>query len=477
MSSGGLTRLFRLVVEHPVAMSMIFLAALVFGLVSYTRLSVELMPDISYPSITVRTPFEGAAPEEVETQISRLLESRLSTLDGLVSLESRSRANQSDVVLGFSWGTDMSDASQSVRESLQTVFLPEGAQRPMILRYDPSLDPFLRVALSVERSEVEDEELTLFLLRDVAERELKRELEAMEGVAAVQVKGGLEREIRVDLREDWLAARKVTLASVQSLLATENVNMAGGSILEGNTEYLIRTLNEFVTLDDIRALKISRGDGTRIPLTDVAEVYSTHRERDVISHLDGEPAVELEIYKEADANVVQIAEEVKRRLFGTGAGAFDEALGGDKPLVDALPDAFHVGLLDDQAAFIESAVSNLRNTVLLGGILAVIVLFLFLRNVRATMIIGLAIPISVIVGFAPLNMLGVSLNLMSTVCQRGMPWPLTLLCQVAGSPVLGSTPMVSHSPSVTSWSQPCMEVNQSDAFCLGKMRTCKSFDR
>jgi HAE1 family hydrophobic/amphiphilic exporter-1 len=190
VNESGLTRLFRQVVRHPVAMSMICLAALVFGLVSYQRLPIELMPDLSYPTITVRTPFDGAAPQEVESQVSRPLESQLATLNGLVALESRSRAGQSDVLLSFSWGSDMSKVAQSVREALQTVFLPEGTTRPMVLRYDPSLEPFLRVALAIDDDAEGSPEEALFLLREVATNEIKRDLEAMSGVAAVSVRGG-----------------------------------------------------------------------------------------------------------------------------------------------------------------------------------------------------------------------------------------------------------------------------------------------
>ncbi|MFT7521553.1 MAG: HAE1 family hydrophobic/amphiphilic exporter-1, partial [Kiritimatiellia bacterium] len=164
MNKGPLHAVFSMVVDRPVAMTMIFLAATVFGVVSYMRLPLELMPDMSYPTITVRTEFDGAAPQEVETQVSRPLESRLATLDGLVTLESRSRAGQSDVVLGFDWGTDTSVASQSIREKLQTVFLPDGANRPLILRYDPSLEPILRVALSLEEDN-EGDTAVLYRLR------------------------------------------------------------------------------------------------------------------------------------------------------------------------------------------------------------------------------------------------------------------------------------------------------------------------
>jgi len=397
---------FRGLVDRPVAVTMVFIAIVVFGFVSWSRLPIELMPDISYPTLTVRTDYPGAAPQEVETQISEPLEQALATLDGLVSLESRSRAGTSDVVLGFDWGTDMSASAQRVREALQTTFLTDGADRPLVLRYDPSMDPFLRLALAWDAAAApENADAALFQLREIAEDELKRTMESMPGVAAVQVRGGLEREIRIELQEDWLAARKLTISDVANTLAAENLNMAGGSILEGDTEYLVRTLSEYQSLQDLNEIDIRRSDGTLVPLRDVATIFPTHKEREIITHLDQGEAVELEIFKEADANVVEVAALIKSTL---------DQPQGDKPsLRGSLPEGMRLEVLDDQAEFINSAIGNLSTSVLFGGFFAVAVLFLFLKNFRATAIIGLAIPISVIVGFAPLYLWGVSLNLMS----------------------------------------------------------------
>lgn len=429
MSEGSTSSLFTLVVTRPVAMTMVFLAACVFGYVSYARLPLELMPDISYPTITVRTAYEGAAPQEVESQISQPIEEALATLDGLATLESRSRAGVSDVVLGFTWGTDMAGASQAVRESLQTTFLPDEADRPLLLHYDPSFEPFLRLALSYDPEVLQlDDETALLVLRELADREIKRRLEAMPGVAAVRVRGGLEREIRVEVREDWLAARKLTSDSVRSVIASENVNVAGGSIYEGDTEYLVRTLNEYRDLDELRSLRIQRSDGTRVPITDVAEVRESHRERTAISHLDGAEAVELEVFKEASANVVDVSAAVKRAVMGADLGytaedveamddgPFKEAMAealANASLQSTLPAGVRLAVLDDQAEFIELAIANVRSAVVGGGLLAVVVLFLFLRDFRATAIIGLAIPVSVATGLGPLYLWDVSLNLMS----------------------------------------------------------------
>jgi len=410
--------LFALIVDRPVAVLMIFTAVAVFGQVSFLQLPVNLMPDLSYPTLTVRTEYPGAAPEEVEAQISRPVEEAVSTADGLVRLESRSRAESSDVVLEFGWGADMNQAAQSVRERLQQTFLPDEARRPLLLRYDPSLDPILRVALALDPSADggPEGEAALLMLREVAEDTLKPRLEAMDGVAAVKVRGGLERQILVEVREDWLAARRLTLEQVRGALATENVNIAGGAIREGDTEYLIRTLNEFSRIDELQALQIRRSDGQLVRLDEVAEIHEAHKDREVVSHLDGQEAVELEVHKEADANIVSVARAVKERLGVDAAPVQTVPEGmprGPPTLAEQLPEFLSLKVLDDQAAFIEAAVSNLGATAALGGLLAISVLFLFLRDLRATAIIGTAIPISIVCTFAPLYLFDVSLNLMS----------------------------------------------------------------
>ena len=401
---------FATVVKRPVATWMIAIAAAVFGLVSYERLPLNLMPDLAYPTITVRTEVSGYAPEEVETQISRSIEEALATTPGLVELESRSRAGMSDVVLEFAWGTDMNRAAQSVREQLQTTFLPDDAARPLILRFDPNLDPVMRIALTTDKPGSHG----LMDLRQVAEVQVKRRLEAMDGVASVRVRGGLERQIQVDLREDWMAARGVSIDAVTSALASENVNLPGGAILEGDHEYLVRTVGELLSVTDIKALRIKRPDGVDVPLTELAEVREGHKDREVVSRLDGREAVELEVYKAADANIVRLSEAVRNRLGSTDQEASRSGRPRGPPTItDRLPEGMQMVVLEDQAGFIEASIENLRSTAVLGAFLAIGILFLFLRDVRATLIIATAIPLSVVATFAPMYIGGVSLNLMS----------------------------------------------------------------
>ncbi|MBN1335381.1 MAG: efflux RND transporter permease subunit [Deltaproteobacteria bacterium] len=418
--------LLRTLVEHPVGVLMVAVAAVVFGWVSFQRLPLDLMPDIAYPTLTVRTELPGAAPQEVETEVSRPLEEALATVHGLVEIESRSRAEVSDVVLEYDWDTDMDQAAQDVRERLQVTWLPDEAERPLVLRYDPSLEPMLTLALAWAPdapARPQDPVAALLVLREIAEQEVKPVLEAMEGVAAARVRGGLEREVLVEVREDWLAARGVTLSDVREALVAHNVNIAGGSIREGDAEYLVRTLNQFSTVEEVRAVEITRPDGARVRVQDVATVREGHKDREVVSHVDGEEAVLLEIHREADANLVQVARSVRQR-----AGLDEKpkkkaskdlpsevarALEGPPTLADALPEGLRLVALDDQASFVESALGSLWGNVILGGLLAIWILFLFLRNVRATLLISIAIPVSLVASFALLYILGVSLNVMT----------------------------------------------------------------
>jgi len=306
-----LNTMFNVVINRPVAITMVALAVIVFGYVSYQQLSLNLMPDISYPTLTVRTEYPGAAPEEVETTISRPAEQALGVVGNLVNLTSISKAGASDVVLEFTWDTDMNVATQDIREKLDQVRFPDGVERSLILRYDPSLDPILRLGLSGGDD--------LFELRKFAEEEIKRQLETIKGVAAVKVKGGLEREIRVELDESQLTLRGLNIRDINRLIGEENINLAGGNLKEGQTEYLVRTLNEFRTIDEISNLVISRTNNIEVRIKDLGTVKDTHKDREVITRIGGNESVEIEIFKEADANIVAVANDVRNKLFGTPA--------------------------------------------------------------------------------------------------------------------------------------------------------------
>lgn len=429
---------FKFTTTRPVAILMIVIGVCVFGYISYQQLPLNLMPDITYPSLTVRTEYEGTAPEEVETTISRPIEQELGVVDNLVSIQSISKAGQSDVILEFTWNTDINKATADLREKLDQVWLPEEVKRPIILRYDPSLDPIIRLGLYGERS--------LFYLRYLAEEDIKRKLETLEGVAAVKVKGGLEEEIRVELDEQKLTLIGINIQQIKNRLAQENINLAGGNLKEGQTEYLVRTLNEFKTVKEIGEVVIGNWAGKEIKINDIGKVRRTNKEREIITRINGKENVEIEIFKEADANIVTVAKTVSNMIFGTPEQqAFVENLkkqedakkqsdekqkgqqqagGRDRGaeflkkqmtnfVAYQLPDNIKIEKLSDQSIFIENAVNEVKETAIYGGILAIIILFIFLRNLIVTFIIGISIPISIVSTFAPMKIFGISLNIMS----------------------------------------------------------------
>ena len=411
---------YRVTTTRPIAILMIVVAVFVFGVISYYRLSMNLMPDITYPSLTVRTEYEGAAPEEIETIISRPLEQTLGVVNNLVSISSISKAGFSDVILEFTWDTDMNFATQDVREKLDQVFLPLDVERPLILRYDPTLDPIMTLGIYGD--------MDLFTLRRIADEDIRRDLETLSGIAAVKIKGGLEEEIRVEINEEKLTVLNIGIDEVNQRLSQENINLAGGNLKEGDTEYLVRTLNEFQTLDEISNLIIGTRNGADIRIKDIGSVFKTNKEREVITRVNGNESVDIEIYKEADANIVSVAEQVRLRIFGTptqqqfvnnlNSGEAEEADSETLKrmtnfLSFSLPEGVQIQTLTDKSVFIKSSIDEVRNTALIGGLLAIIVLYFFLRNILSTFIIGLTIPVSVIATFAPMYMFDVSLNIMS----------------------------------------------------------------
>ena len=414
--------------DRPVAVLMLFSAAVVFGYFSFNRLPVTLMPALNYPTLTVRTEYPGSAPEEVENDVSRRIEEALGVVSGLNRISSISRAGISDVILEFTWGTDMSDATQNTLEKLDLVFMPREAKRPLILHFDPSLDPIMELSLSGEDERYRGE-AGLRRLRRIAELQIKRQLEPIKGIAAVRVRGGLEEEIHVLLKEADLLRTGVTFQQVVSRLGQENINVAGGQITEGRGEYMVRTLNEFEDIDQIQDVVIRRQEGREIRLKDIGRVTRAHREREIITRTDGSESVQIDIYKEADANMVAVAKTVIRALEGTPKKERQQLWGGHKPPPEEKKakrdknagiagqlkweEGAILKVVADRSIFIENSINEVRNTAIIGGCLAILILFLFLRNLKPTLIIGISIPMSLLMTFAPLNMWGVSLNIMS----------------------------------------------------------------
>lgn len=383
-----------------VTVIMCTVALLLFGLVSLSRLKVNLLPDLSYPTITVRTELNGAAPLEVENLITRPIEEAVGIIRNVRQVRSVSRAGQSDVTLEFSWGTDMDFAGIEVREKLDLLQLPLEASRPLLLRFDPSSEPVLRLALldtDAQESGSQREE-RLKSLRRFAEDRLKPDIEAVEGTAAVKVSGGLEDEIQIFTDQDKLAQLNLSIETVAKRIRAENVNLSGGRLEQGSQRYLVRTLNEFQSVEDMANAIITTVDGKPVYLRDIADVRRGYKDREAITRVDGRESIELAVYKEGDANTVQLSKAVQARL---------------EDLKKNLPAATQIRMVYDQAHFIKAAIDEVVTAAVLGGLISLLVVYCFLRDARATWITAVAIPVSVIGTFWLMYTSKLTLNIMS----------------------------------------------------------------
>jgi HAE1 family hydrophobic/amphiphilic exporter-1 len=382
-------------IKRPITVGMVTVAVIMFGMVAFNRLPINLLPDISYPSLTVETKYAQAAPNEVENLISKPIEEAVAVVSGVQRITSRSRAGVSEVTMEFGWDTNMNFAALDVREKIDLIQLPRDAEKPNVLRFDPSNDPILRVILSGGSNLVE--------LRMFAEKTIKKDLESLDGIAAVKINGGLEEEIHVYLDETKLAGLGLTVQNVNDTLARNNVNIAGGSLYENEARYLVRTLNEFQKVNDLSELIIKEDNQRKILLRDVARVERGTKEREVITRINGKEGVELAIFKEGDANTVQVARAAKQRLEGIQKST----------LGSSAKTNIGMDIMFDQSKFIQDSINEVRDNAIIGGLLAILILFFFLKEFRSTVIIGLSIPISIITTFFVMYQLGIKLNIMS----------------------------------------------------------------
>jgi HAE1 family hydrophobic/amphiphilic exporter-1 len=392
-------RLIAMATKRRVTISMLMTAIILFGMVSLSRLKLDLLPDIAYPTLTVRAELTGAAPTEIENLLTKPIEEAVGVVRNVRLVRSVSRSGQADVTIEFLWGTNMDTAGVDVREKLDILFLPLEASRPLLLRFDPSSEPIVRLGLFNKNSgDAVASDASLKALRRLAEDRIKADLEAEEGTAAVKVSGGLEDEIQIRVDQQKLSQLGISIGQISERIRAENVNLSGGRLEEGDQRFLVRTLNEFESVDEFRDAIIANVADRPIYLRDVASVEQGFKDREAITRVNGQESVELAIYKEGDANTVKVAQRIARRV---------------ERLSDTLPEEIVLQTIYDQSTFISSAVSNVRWAAMLGGLIAVLVLYGFLRDARATAIIGIAIPVSVVGTFLLMYLNDISLNIMS----------------------------------------------------------------
>jgi len=381
----------RTAINRPVTMFMLSAVIILLGAISLVRLPVDLMPDISFPSLTIRVSYVGVGPREIEETIVRPIEQSVAAVAGLEQINSTASEGQGTVRLNFAYGTNINVAADDVRSRLDRVRgrLPEDADAPVIFKFDSTQFPILWIGVQGDYDPV--------TLRELAENDLSRRLERVPGVAAADVSGGLRRQVRVELSKEKITALDLPVTRVVSILSTENQNVPVGEIKEGDMSYLLRSPGQFTSLDDIRNLVVLNKGGIPVYLRDIAEVKDTTEDQRAIVRVNGKPGVRLQVRKQSGENTVQVAEAVRAEI--------------DR--INRETRGLKLVITNDSAVFIEQSIGSVREAVLLGSALVFLVIFVFLRSWRATFIICTSIPISVVGTFALLYFGGYTLNTMT----------------------------------------------------------------
>ena len=382
-------KLAEICIRRPVFATMIVLSLVVVGTAGFFRLGVDRFPSVDLPTVSIRVGLPGAAPEEVESLITQQIEEVVNTVDGIDELRSISGQGTSVVIATFKLDRDLETAAQDVRDRVSTLGrrLPEDASPPAVQKFDNDSTPVLTVALTADRSIRE--------LTELADKTVRVQLERVGGVGEVRVVGGLERAINIWIDSDRLAAYQIPITTVRQALTRQNANVPGGNVDTGREELVLRTLGRYVDPRAFDDLVIATVDGSPIRLRDIGRVEDGTKEQRSLSRLNGVPTVSLEIRRQSGANTIEVIDGIKREL----------------PRVTAqLPSDVKVEIIRDQSRYIESALHEIQTHLVLGSILASLVVFLFMRSWRSTLIAAVAIPCSVISTFGMMRVLDFTLN-------------------------------------------------------------------
>jgi HAE1 family hydrophobic/amphiphilic exporter-1 len=401
----------RLSVNRPVTVIMIFFGIILLGVISWMKLPQELFPSITYPQITVVTSYENAAPEEIESLVTKIVEEAVGTVNKVKRISSISKEGLSLVMVEFNWGTNMDFAALNVREKIDLIKekLPREAQEPIVMKYNPFDLPILNLAVTGAMSPLE--------LRELSRKYVKDAIEKVDGVASAIITGGDEREILIEIDQPRLRASQLSIVSIVDTIKASNINYPAGTIKESFYEYLIRTMGEYQKIEEIKetptALEIPEEEaktlkekeemekkGRRLVyLKDIAKVKDSVKEKNSLSRYNGKDSVSVVVRKQSGTNTLNVVKGVRREI--------------QKLLAEKLPKGVNIQVTYDQSQFIQEALSNVRDAGIQGGILSFIVLFLFLWELKSSLIITAAIPISVTATATLMYFAGINLNMMS----------------------------------------------------------------
>ncbi len=381
-------------VERPVTITMLILIVVVVGVISLSNLGLDLMPDITFPVMSIVTSYEGVASEEMENIVTKPIEEVVATVKNVKKVNSFSQEGLSAVMVEFEWGANLDLLAQDIRDRLDMIsdFFPEDMDKPIVVKFDPSMMPIMMYGIVGERD--------LRSLRQVVKDMFKERLEQVDGVASAMVWGGREREIRVEVDRKKLESLGLSLQEVNQKLSLENLNLPGGHLTSGYQEYLLRTVGEFESVDEMENIVIALRGNVPIYLKDIATVSDTHREVRSYARTNKQNSVLVIVNKESGANTVAVSNGVNRAV---------------NELKGRLPQDIKYYPVFNQSRMIKRILKVTGSNALLGGLLAIGILFLFLRSLYPTIAIALAIPLSLIATFIPLYFLGYTLNFVTMI--------------------------------------------------------------
>lgn len=383
-------KLSKVSIQRPVTTVMVVFIVILLGIVSMGKLPVDLLPSIEYPYALVMTSYNGAGPQEIESLITKPLESVVGTVSNVKNITSTSSNGSSMIFVEFNDGTDMDVATLNMREKIDLIkgMLPEDADDPMVMEVSPDMMATMQIGISGSDD--------LVKLKQIVEDEITSKIERVEGVASVNISGGKEKEIRITLLPDKLKGYNITPSTVAQSIAAENLNLPVGEVKQGTSSLTVRALGEFSSIEEIRNLPITTAGGV-IYLRDIAEVEEVFKEMTSYAYINGKPSISLSVQKQSTANTVQVSKAVNKALDRLRAELKD----------------IEITMIYDTAEFINLSINNVASTAISGGILAVFILFIFLRNIRSTFIVGTAIPVSIVATFALMYFSGLTLNMVS----------------------------------------------------------------
>ena len=379
-------------IRRPVFATMMIMSLIVLGLFSYLQLNVDLYPDVDIPFVVITTILPGAGPEQIETDVTKIIEDAVNPVEGVDYIQSTSQENVSIVIIAFKLEINGKDAAQDVREKISAIRanLPTDIEDPIIQRYDPASLPIMALTVSGNMSE---KDITTFT-KDV----VKERLENIPGVGAVNLIGGAEKEIQIEVDAAKLRAYNISIQDVIMNVSGQNVEIPGGNVTEGSRQLLVRTMGKYQKVEDFDKVIVATPMGRPVYLSDVAKVSDGVKEQESLTRVNGKIAVGLNIIKQSGSNTVEVAHGVVEQI--------------DR-LKKEIPEGVSINLAQNNSTFIEDSVNDVLFDILYGGLLAVIVIYLFLANFRATIISGLALPASIIASFIIMFALGFTLNMMS----------------------------------------------------------------